>query len=102
MTDKSQPLPKGAVASIPPPKDFPNTAALCQGLVPGVGNHELALSEILRDLRRGWRKELEIIGEPPQERFQRFWVSFKDGSERACDGFNRMEQRPFEDQSMDR
>jgi hypothetical protein len=28
---------------------------------------------------------------------QRFWISFRDGSERACYGFDRMDQRPFED-----
>jgi hypothetical protein len=42
-----------------------------------------------------------MLGKTPKDGIQRSWVSFRDGSERACDGFNVMEQRPFDDREED-
>lgn len=100
-TDNRQPPPSAALAIMPPPQNLPNAITLAVQMVPGVADHYSALVDILRDLKRGWRKELRWLGQTPQEGILRFWVSFRDGSKRACDGFNRMEQRPFEDQTED-
>jgi hypothetical protein len=100
-TDKTQPPPSAALATVPPPQNFPNAVILCAQMVPGVADAGRALADILRDLRRGWRKEIRMLGRTPQEGIQRFWVSFRDGSKRACNSFNRMDQRPFDDRTAD-
>jgi hypothetical protein len=100
-TDNTQPPQSAALAAIPPPQNLPNAVTLCFQFVPGVVDPGRSLADILRDLKRGWRRELIMLGQTPQEGIQQFWVSFRDGSKRACDGFNRMDQRPFEDQTVD-
>jgi hypothetical protein len=100
-TDNTQTPPSAALATTPPPQNFPNAVTLALQMLPGIADHSRALADIRRDLKRGWRKELRMLGQNPQKGIQRFWVSFRDGSERVCDGFNRMEQRPFEDRTED-
>jgi hypothetical protein len=100
-TDNTQPPPSAALATTPPPRNFPNAVILCLMTAPGISDHGRALAYILRDLRRGWRKELIMLGQTMEEGIRRFWVSLRDGTRTACDGFNRMDQRPFKDQTAD-
>lgn len=69
------------------------------GSVPGKDEDLWVMTDLYKDLVRGWKKSILTSGPTGS---QRIWVSFEDGRQtRQCESYNNMEQRPFADRTPD-
>jgi hypothetical protein len=65
----------------------------------GHSNEIDAHTAMARIFQRGYKKDWYLPG--GLETKQRYWVLLAGGKRVSCDGFNVMEQRPFEDQELE-
>lgn len=80
-------------------EDEPTLLCLHLASVPGRDEDEWVLSDIARDFRRGWKKNMVRVGEHGS---QRVWTSLADGRHvRPVVSYNDLSTRPFPDRTLD-